>query len=211
MKISWLVSLVALASAAYLVSLGINALLGNEIRNAIVHDITTVDSSRPGAKRAEDKDYQLIVERNLFHSAKAATVPLSQQMVEFALQMEPHLERETIIKVFSEGKDFMIKQGELDQLELYCHIVEGRYCHFTQTESVKGHKATGDHQTHADKRSLTKNLSVEVTDQIGEKYLEHAKGNGVRIRLSKGKGKGKIRDCQVDWGWGQGLEELKVR
>ncbi|HUU00358.1 MAG TPA: hypothetical protein VM425_02855 [Myxococcota bacterium] len=203
-KYFWLVNLLFLALGAWLIAGIINALTAHEIRASeqpadLTRPLPTVRKVFP-----KGDNNRIIVERNYFESTvvKPDEPELSPEVKALLDQIEPHLNRKTIDRIFAVGKAFEKDEG----LFLHCNIVEGRFCYFVESEMLATYDGTYDPKIENEVQRLSKDLAIAITDQVGAKHIEHARNNGVKIRCTR-----LPPTCEVDWGWGKGWQPLSIR
>ena len=177
----WILHLLLIALAAYLIASVGHGLIGHELREEALAELKARRAARKAPEPEPRKDNRVIVERNYFGSAKQKLTDEEKARLKAMGFAQPHLKPDTVKRVFA------LAGEKVPEFILNCHIVEGHYC------SLEGG---------AEPKPIPKELAIEVTSQVGPKYLEHAKDNGARMRC-QAKGV-----CFIDWGWGEGWEPL---
>ena len=178
----WLLHLLLIAIAAYLIASVGHELIGRELRDQALAELKARRAAKKQPAAEVRENNRIIVQRNYFGSTKTELSEEEKARLKAMGFARPHLTPETANKVFA------LAGEKAQEFTLACHIVEGRSC------ALEGE---------GNPKPLPKELAVEITDQVGPKYMEHAKDNGVRLHCERSAA------CRIDWGWGKGWEACK--
>ena len=177
----WLLHLLLIALAAYLIASVGHGLIGHELREEALAELKARQAAKKAPAPKPRKDNRIIVERNYFGSAKTELSEEEKARLAVLVLARSHLTPEIVKRVFT------LVGEKAQSFTLACHIVEGRFC------ALEGQ---------GEPKPLPGDLAVEITDQLGPKHMEHAKDNGVRLHCERSAA------CRIDWGWGKGWEAL---
>jgi hypothetical protein len=97
---------------------------------------------------------------------------------------------------------FSVTGEDSDTVSVYCHVVEGSHCFEVPEERIDAYQ--GMYDVELETQGFPRELSRLIIMVIGYKFIEHARGNGVKLRCRRG------ATCSIDWGWGGGWESIPI-
>ena len=110
------------------------------------------------------------------------------------LPTPPHLESQTVDRVFAEAGSYLQIAGDSEVVTFHCTVVEGTFCWFGDSSQLG---------------SLAGDLARIVIDQVSPDAIENANRNEVMIQCARPTAGG-APICEIDYGWGAGWETLAI-
>lgn len=197
----FLFNLASMAVAAYLVSGAINSIFIEQISI-----MPTYSSCLRHPMRPIDAGIGIGGTRKREHAGSVGAKKVPSKFP--GAFPRPHLTSQTINRLFESGVTFVFKQDGVEHLYVDCNIVEGRWCYFIDEDVVRAHDRLrklldGIRVQYEDKEKnlVPADLAVKLTDEVGEKYIEHAKDNTITLICTRPKDRKLAPSCDIEWGW----------
>ncbi len=96
-------------------------------------------------------------------------------------------------------------RDDAEQVALYCHVVEGCACIWLPRELISSYQ--GEYDAELERNGLPRPLARLIVYVLGWKYVEHARGNGIKLRCRRDR-PGRCSTCS--WDRGNGWEPLRI-
>jgi hypothetical protein len=115
---------------------------------------------------------------------------------------EMHVTPSIIERLFGDGTAFVHKRDGQESFNIYCHIVEGNWCYFVEHEKIESYDGCYDPEIDNESHQINRKFARQIINELGPKFIEHSKNNGVKVRCSRSVKTQKIGGCDVDRGGG---------